>query len=85
MCSVAGNVLVSCEPVGRRGVRVCGSVAGNVLVSCEPVGRRGVTVCVALWQGMYEKLAHWSRYRNPEVRHSGMQALIAFLQQVATR
>ena len=51
MCSVAGNVSVSCEPAGRRGVRVCGSVAGNVLVSCEPAGRRGVRVC-ALWQGM---------------------------------
>ena len=47
MCSVAGNVLVSCEPAGReeRGEGVC-SVAGNVLVSCEPAGRRGVRVCM---------------------------------------
>ena len=40
MCSVAGNVLVSCEPAGRRGVRVCVALWQGMcwLVASRPGG-----------------------------------------------
>ena len=41
MCSVAENVLVSCEPAGRRGVRVCALWQGMCRLVASRLGGEG--------------------------------------------